>query len=255
MRSVLLALAALGALLFGGAFAWSFVDGPFVERVARAAIQVEVERRVGARIDALSNARLVGLAQNALGKVDADSAATMRQIRDEVPQRVASVVADMLNADCECRKRLAAMAEKGARTQLRSLLDMRHRLVEFVEASYAEVAAKLLREFRVFTGANALVFVLLIAVTLFRRGAGAHLILPALVLIGSAAVTGFVYLFGQDWLHTILFNDYVGLGYFAYLAVAAALLADIALNRARVSTRVINQLASALGSSFQALPC
>jgi hypothetical protein len=63
------------------------------------------------------------------------------------------------------------------------------------------------------------------------------------------------YLFEQNWFHTILFNDYVGFGYFAYLGVAVAFLADIAFNRARVTTDLINAVLNAVGSAVQALPC
>ena len=74
-------------------------------------------------------------------------------------------------------------------------------------------------------------------------------ILPAFVLVGAVLLAGGLYLFNQDWLHTIVFGDYLGLGYAAYLALVAAMLADIAFNRARV----INVLLNALGAAVA--PC
>ena len=105
----------------------------------------------------------------------------------------------------------------------------------------AEVVRALLREFRIFTAANALIFLLLGATTYWRRTAGLQLLLPAVVLVGSATLVGAFYLFAQDWLHTILFSDYVGLGYFAYVGMEAVCLADIVFNRARVTTEVVMQ--------------
>ena len=64
--------------------------------------------------------------------------------------------------------------------------------------------------------------------------------LPAVVLLGAAAVTGALYLFNQNWLHTIVYNDYVGMAYLVYLAAVAVALTDIVFNKARVTTRLLN---------------
>ena len=255
MRLFILCTAILGTVLFGAAFALSFANPLLIERMAREVLRLEVERRVGTKIDSLSNSRIVDLAQKALNRTDEDIAASTRQLKAGVPQKVAAIVADMLNVDCECRKRLVAQAEKSATEQLSSLSQVRARLVELIEASYAQVRASLLREFRIFTGANALVFLVLAVVAWHRRQASAQLFLPAVVLVGAALLTAGLYLFGQNWLHAIVFNEYVGLAYFAYLAVATALLWDVAFNRARMSTQIINHAASAVGSAFHVVPC
>ena len=114
-----------------------------------------------------------------------------------------------------------------------------------------EVAEKLTREFRIFTGTNALIFALLGIAAFFKRGAGLHLVLPALALVLAATVTGYIYLFNQDWLHTILFSDYVGFTYLIYLSIVFAFLCDVLFNRARVTTQLLNSI----GSNIQVLPC
>ena len=77
----LLALCAAGLALFGGLLFVSYAAPLTIERLARDAIQLEVERRVGARIDALSDTRLAGLARKALEKTSAEAAAAaMRRI-------------------------------------------------------------------------------------------------------------------------------------------------------------------------------
>jgi hypothetical protein len=92
-------------------------------------------------------------------------------------------------------------------------------------------------------------------VTVVRRQAKLQLLLPALVVFGAVGLTGGLYLLNQDWLHTIVFGDYVGWGYAAYLSLVAALLADILLNRARVSTRILNLLFDIVGSAATVTPC
>ncbi len=112
-----------------------------------------------------------------------------------------------------------------------------------------------MREFRVFTGSNAIAFALLGVVTLLRRNATLQLALPAVVLAGAVVVTGSLYLFNQNWLHTIVFGEYVGLAYAAYLAGVALLLADVVFNRARITTRMVNVVLQSVGSAVHALPC
>ena len=255
MRTPLLILSLLGVLLFGGAFALSFLDPLLIERAAREVVRIEVERQVGEKIDTLSNSRIAGFGKRALQNTEIDIARTQRAIRDEVPRKVAEVIANMLNADCECRKRLVKYAERAESEQLSSLMQVRERLVGLAESAYASVTRNLMREFRIFAGSNALAFALLGVIALVRRTATVQLVLPAVVLIGAVLITGGLYLFNQNWLHTIVFAQYVGLGYMVYLAIVALLLADVLLNRARVTTQIANLALHSVGSAVTLVPC
>jgi len=80
MRHLVLLLSLLGFLLFGGSFALSFLDPLRIERAAREVVRIEVERRVGEKIDRLSNARVAGLAQRALQQTEVDIERTQQAI-------------------------------------------------------------------------------------------------------------------------------------------------------------------------------
>jgi hypothetical protein len=192
---------------------------------------------------------------NALQDTESDIARTERAIRDEIPRKVVSVVTNMLDADCECRERLAGYVLKSETERLTSLMQARERLTGLIESVYASVASDLMREFRIFAASNAIAFVLLGLVTLMRSGATLQLVLPAVVLIGAVTVTGSLYLFNQNWLHTIVFGEYGGLAYAVYMLGVAFLLADVLLNRARVTTRLLNLAFHAIGSATTAVPC
>lgn len=169
--------------------------------------------------------------------------------------RTASVVAGMLDADCECRKRLIEYARAAEQEHLSSLLQLRARLSALIEPSYASVSANLLREFRIFAGSNAVAFLLLGAVALRRKGAALQLALPALALCGAVLIVGGLYVLSQDWLHTNVHNQYVGFGYTIHLALVGLLLADVLLNRARVATRLVNAALGVVGSAAAAARC
>ena len=118
-----------------------------------------------------------------------------------------------------------------------------------------DTAHKLVHEFRIFTGTNAAVFALLLVAALIRPKASLQLLTAALVLLAAAGVTAYFYLFQQNWLHTLLFNDYVGMAYVGYLSGVMALLSDLIFNRARVTTAVMNAALEAAGSAVQLVPC
>lgn len=68
-------------------------------------------------------------------------------------------------------------------------------------------------------------------------------------------ICSYFYVFEQNWLLTVIFNDYLGFTYLAYLAVVFGLLCDIILNRARITTRIVNTVLEAIGSAASAVPC
>jgi hypothetical protein len=255
MRAFVLILSALGALIFGSALALSVFDPLLVERAARELVRMEVEHRIGGKLDALSDSKIAGLARRALERTDLDIEGSRNAIRSDVSQRVAHVVANMLDADCECRRRIATYLANAEQQRIGSLFEARERLGGLIEAAYASVSQSLLREFRIFTASNGAAFALLGLITLLRRRASVQLLLPALVLVGTVTITGSLYLFNQDWLHTIVFGQYLGLGYSLYLLGVALLLADIAFNRARAVTGIFNVVLNALGSAASVAPC
>jgi hypothetical protein len=255
MRHGLLVLGLLGTALFAGIFALSFLEPLLIERAAREVVRIEVERRVGKKIDSLSGARVTAFAQRALGRTDSEIERTLQAIRQDVPRKVADIVAGMLDADCECRQRLVENIRSVYFERLSSLRQARERLSILIESAYASVTANLMRELRIFTGSNAVAFALLAVIMLIRRAAALQLFLIAVVLVGAVTVTGGLYLFNQNWLHTILFGDYVGMAYAGYLAGVTLLFADVAFNRARVTTDIVNVALETVGSAMRAVPC
>jgi hypothetical protein len=241
----------LGVLVFGAAFVASYVNPTFVESIGREVVRREVEHRVDEKIASLENTRIVSLAERMLGRNKMDIAKTRQLIEGGLPQKIAAVIAEMRNANCPCRNKIERTVVGFFNSHVDELKSLDERLTELIRSKYLDVAAALTREFRIFTGANAIVFALLGLTVLLRKQATVQLILPTIVLLGAASIVGYLYLFQQNWLHTIVFGDYVGLAYFGYLGVAVLFLADIAFNRARVIATLFGGVAGAV----PVLPC
>lgn len=255
MGALVLVIAAIGFVVFGTVFALSYASQSFVETVGKEVIRLEVQRQVAEKVEALEGSRLAGLAERLSGRNAEELATARRQLAEGLPAKVAETVARMRSLDCECRRAIERRMTGLLEGRVATLANLNERLALLIRTKYMETAERLTREFRIFSGANAMVFGILGAVTLLRRKANLQLVLPTLVLLGAAGLTAYFYLFQQDWLHTILFSEYIGLGYFAYLSLAGALLADIAFNRARITTAIVNAAGNVVGAAIQAVPC
>ena len=248
MRTLILTVAALGVVVCSGVLLLSWLAPLQVERWAREAIEHEVQRKVGARWQSLQKPALVRAAEQAMRQNAEEMAAAQIAL-------VGLVVREMQDPDCPCRRKLRELQRSGWEGQIDRLATLNDRLRHLAETKYAQVASSLLRELRIFAGANAVVFALLGIVAWVRKRATVQLLAPTLVLLGAAGLVACCYLFSQNWLQTILLSDYVGWTYVPWLGVAAAALADVVWNRARICTQLVNAAAHVMGAAFSAVPC
>ena len=254
MRTFIGTISLVGTLIFGSAFVLSYINPAFVESIAREVVRMEVERRVGERLNSLEGSKIAELARRVSGQNASEIAELKRKVAEGVPRKVAEIATEMRNPDCPCRKTVEKTVAGIFEDRTLELSRLNERLALLVRTKYMEVAAALTREFRIFSGANALVFALLGITVLIRERAQRQLALPAVVLVGAAGLVGYLYVFNQNWLHSVLFGEYVGLAYFGYLALAVALLCDIVFNRARVTTELVNAVLQVVGSAIHAVP-
>jgi len=236
LRPLVLAIALVGSLFFGALFAVSLARPAWVEQTARTMIRAQIEKTTGEKIAALDARFLDGKARALLQEHGREIAAVRRALTDGLPARIAAIAAEMGIPECECRRRTTdRMALK-----LGTLQQMQAQLSDLIRTQYLETAGKLLRELRIFSGANALAFALL-GVAALRRPAARLQLLPAAatLLLATAAASG-VYLFGQNWLHTVVFGDYVGWALLGYIALVYAWLCDLLFNRAQVTAHLLS---------------
>ena len=254
MRIAIAWIAALGLLLSGGGLLASYANPVLVESLARELIKQEVQQRVGEKLAALDDSAVRQLAARFAEQHAAEIEAIRHRLRPRLAALIDSVAIEMRDPACPCRKIVFGENTAQLHGRLSELLQQNERLTGLIRSQYLDVAAALTREWRIFCAANASMF-LLLGLCLLRRAARLPLLLPAAVLLATTVLVGFFYLFRQDWLHTIVFGDYVGLGYFVYLGLVGGFLADILLNRARLGTRLVDLLLQLIGSAASAAPC
>ena len=178
-----------------------------------------------------------------------------KDLKSKTHEKIAAVIAKMRDLNCECRKKFEKRFEEGTKSNILSLQNANAKLTDFMQYKYMEVANKLKADFRIFTGSNSAVFLLILLVSFFKPKAMTHLFLPGILLIISTLVCSYFYLFEQNWFFTIIYDSYLGWGYIIYLSVVFGVLCDIIFNAARVTTEILNAIFNAIGSALSVASC
>ncbi|MCP3972842.1 MAG: hypothetical protein GY717_21495 [Rhodobacteraceae bacterium] len=76
-----------------------------------------------------------------------------------------------------------------------------------------------------------------------------------LILSTATLCAVYWYVFEQDWVMALLFGEYMGWAYLGLVTFCVAVLTDVALNRARATTRGLNLLFNMLGVPATLMPC
>jgi hypothetical protein len=252
-------LGALGAVVFGLFFALTFSTPQWVERFAVEYIESRVSESIDSRIDAIrpgpGESAAARVAKGLYERNEAALESLKQHFKDGVREKWASALAEVRNFDCECRQKWLNALESGTQLHMRSLEALSQRLTDFIQASYMEVATDLKRDIRIFAATNAAMFLLLVLLSFLKPQAVRHLFAPGMLLGVATLLCAYLYVFEQNWLLTIIDGSYLGFAYAAYLVVVFLFLCDIALNRGRVTTRLVNGLVDAVGGTLSLVPC
>jgi hypothetical protein len=247
-RAITVGLSLLGVIVFGALLAVVQSNPRGFEARAQTFIIHEIETQVGVTLESLP-------LQSLTNQLSEQMQARQREIAAAVSQFIAAVVGAMCRLDCAQRAQLEAALEQIYQRQLAALNIGLDTLRSVVEGRYRETLTQLRRDVVIFLSANLVVMGAALMVALGRGAAARHLLPIAAVLTVSTLIAACWYVFGQNWLWTIIYADYVGWAYLGVLAVLFIFLADIALNRARATSEALNIVAQLLRSGASWSPC
>lgn len=259
MKIALRTIGLIGVLLFGSAFWFTFGMPGFVDDAAKGFIKERIEEETKEKIDSITltaeGSKLGQIAQRLLESKEVEIIRLKRQLEEKAHERLAGVIAKMRDLNCECRAKYAAMIKRHFEFRIASLQEASEKLEDFMKMKYMEIVKRLTLDIRIFVGSNLAVFVILLAISFLKPQATIQLFLPGILLAISTIIGSYFYLFEQNWFFTIIYNDYVGFGYLVYIGIVFGILCDIVLNRARVTTEIVNFILNSIGSALSAAPC
>jgi len=263
MRAIALRIVGiLGLSVFLPLFLSTFADPHSIEQAGRSFVEWKVKSEIDKKIDTVrlpeptKLERLLGTkARELREQTELKLKRVRQQLKTEAPASLATELAKLRNLDCECRKKWETSIKHSLEIKLISLQRAKSKLTAFTQMKYMEVAENLTLDVRIFLGANSLVFFLLSLLSLMKPMAIKQLYLPGGLMVISSAICSYFYLFQQNWFYTIIYNDYVGFAYIGYLAFIFAILYDIAFNKARVTTEILNACLQAVGQAGNLVSC
>jgi hypothetical protein len=124
------------------------------------------------------------------------------------------------------------------------------RIRTFALGQYHAALSELRQDVSIFAGTTLALFLAALLLGLFKGRASTHLLPVSLVLTLATLLTSTWYIFGQDWIMTVVMSNYWGMAYPVFAVVVAGFLLDIALFRARVTTLLIRAV-----TSIPVVPC
>jgi len=255
MSTTLRIMGLFGILLFGVLFSITFVSPKTIEESAKGFVKCQIEKEIRETQQSLASSSVATKALSIANKLGLESDKLKADLESNLPEKIASVVASMCGYDCERQKALAQSITSGYLDRLKNINVAQDTLGDLIKDKYIEVVSNLKLDLRIFLGSNFLMFMILLVMSFAKPKAIAHLFLPGLLLVLATLISSAIYIYGQNWFYTILYNDYMGFAYLVYIAVIFGILVDVALNRARVTTEIINGIANILGSAFSVVPC
>ncbi len=123
-------------------------------------------------------------------------------------------------------------------------------LKSLIENEYDDIMIDIRNDLSIFTASNAAIFIIAFILSIFRGKAAVHLIPISFIMTFATIIMTCFYIFGQNWMMTILTNDFWGWSYSFFLIIITIFLADIAINSARITTILFN----IIGGVFSKLP-
>jgi len=249
----------LGVAIFTTFFALTYSVPGWVEGYGSDYIEGQVEKRIDTTIELVrppeSDNALARMAQSIYEKNKVQIEQLKSDLRGKVHEQWASALALIRDLDCECRDKIAKFIEEGFTTNIAILEATNDKIIDFIHFKYAEVTVELKRDIRIFSASNAAVFLLLLLISFLKPRAVAHLFLPGALLAASTAICSYFYVFEQNWLLTMIHNNYLGFAYLGWLGFVFLILCDIVFNKGRITTEIVNAILNAIGSAASLLPC
>jgi hypothetical protein len=252
-RLTLRVVGCTGAALFAAFLALTFHTPRSVENFGRSYIEAQVLEAVDARIDALASpsgdAALPRYAVELLHANQTELSQLRQSLKSGARAQLAACIAQLLELSDTQRATLQTLLVRGAEWRIADLGAQNSRLAGLIQYGYLQVVDELRRDIRIFTASNAVAFLLLIIVSFFRPDAVRQLTVPATLLVLATLMCAYAYVFEQNWLLTIIHGDYLGFAYTGYLVVVFLFYCDIALNRGRVTARILESIFNTVGSA------
>lgn len=239
MKPTLLFISALGLFLFGSIFLITYNTPQTIHLAAQDFVKNKVEEEV---MDILEHDKLessvnfVKSVSKRLGiKWNQDS--IRRMVEKGIPNLVETVIA--YQQSTKQKKGLMSKMALSTSSYATKLKIGNKELKTIIQEKYQSVTQSLQTDIRIFSGCNFILFLLLFILSFSSKKLLKALFVPAMLLLLATIISTLIYIFGQNWIYVLLYNNYMGFGYLIYVAIIFFFLCDIAFLEATFTQMVL----------------
>lgn len=271
MKKFLISISIVGTLLFGAVFGLTYMDPERVEKSARGWVAQEIERKIKDDFPQLfppeAKEKGAQVFQKLQGHLKKDIAKLRKILFSDLPDRIAesvarSCVCRMKNKDREevrrkheeTRSRVKSLVVGILKNKINKNLTLIDHAEDMIQGHYLETIEQLMFDLRIFSGTNSLLCILILLIMSVKAGQERPLMLAGGILTAVTLVSSAIYIFGQNWFYTLMFNDYMGWGYVTLVGVILGLLLDIVFNKGRICSLIMEAIGQALGAIASVCP-
>lgn len=219
-NQVLTWISGTGVVLFSCVFVISWLFSKPLEQSALGFIKHKTSEKLLVKVDQLTGIQAAkpNLAQRLfLKKYQAEVPRLKADIKRAVELVGQGSAGGELSMAMQAEASIQAMELTSRLWQYEMIRDSFGALSGLVSKQYTQVWSALNRDIRIFSAVNAGSFGLVLVLSLCVRPMPRAVIFISWLLTFCTVVCILVYLFGQNWFYTILFNQYYGTGYLSML--------------------------------------
>ncbi|BDS11454.1 hypothetical protein [Aureispira anguillae] len=248
MKNTLKILTVLFFFVFTTLFVLTFLTPKSIEESAESFIKKEIESEVKSMMIKQRISSTINFAFNVGEKLGFKSKneQLIKLIAPELPELIEIIVAYKLTytIDDSRYKKLALFSKN----HIAKFKIGEKQLDLLIEEKYEEIKINLKNDLRIFSGINAILFLFVSLLFFIQKPIGKELLLLSTLLLSSALLSSLIYVFGQDWIYIMVYNKYLGFGYFIYVAILFTMILDIVYNGGRITLTVLKIISGAIKS-------
>jgi hypothetical protein len=250
MKPTLLFISALGLILFGSVFLFTYNTPKVVEIAAQDFVKYKVKEEIKELIGSEKMQRRLSLFCKMSKKLGSttNKDSVLQKIEGEFSNIVEVIYLSYIKKEVETISQISNFQ------YIDKIKFNKSSLKTFATKKYHSISQNLRNDIRIFSGCNSVLFLFLLILSFTRPKTLKVLFLPAMLLLLATVLSTLIYIFGQNWIYVLLSDSYMGYGYLIYIAVIFFFLCDIAFLEGRFTAFVLELILNSLSSLLAYLP-
>ena len=239
------ALSLAGLALFAALLIATIVAPDRIETAARGFIATDIRSELERLV-----VRRLGIGDAPAPEPMKDSAAAhaaqaKQDLRRGVAERIVLIVSQFCRYDCRTQTILAGQIEVNLERRLDSMGIGLKKLESIGQGRYSAMLEKALRDLRIFSGSNALIFGLIFALSFAHGTTGRAFLAPFVPVLAATVGVTAIYVSDPNLFFALLFGQITGYGYLGFAAVIALMLFGVEISRERAPQPGVDTVKSA----------